>query len=84
MAEFVREQLFEEVVSKDFLKFSFGGRGYQDQLYDSIAKTGTLAGVKVECLTIPDASGRQNHSQLIYIAITLTLTYPNHQEHQRN
>ena len=59
MAGFVRdaEILFEEVCSKDFLNFSFGGRGYQDQLYDSIAKTETLAGVKVECLTIPDASG---------------------------
>ena len=52
-----RESLFEEVCSKDFLKFSFGGRGYQDQLYDSIAKTETLAGVKVECLTISDTSG---------------------------
>ena len=47
------EILFEEVCSIDFLKFSFGGRGYQDQLYDAIAKTNTLAGVKVECLTFP-------------------------------
>jgi len=41
-------ELFEEVCSTDFLKFKFGGRGYQDQLYDSIAKTGKLAGVRVE------------------------------------
>lgn len=50
------EILFEEVCSIDFLKFSFGGRGYQDQLYDAIAKTNTLAGVKVECLTFPGDS----------------------------
>jgi acetyl-CoA carboxylase beta subunit len=50
------ESLFEEVCSVDFLKFSFGGRGYQDQLYDSIAKTDALAGVKVECLTFPVTS----------------------------
>ena len=49
------EPLFEEVCSVDFLKFSFGGRGYQDQLYDSIAKTDALAGVKVECLSFPSA-----------------------------
>ena len=47
--------LFEEVCSIDFLKFSFGGRGYQDQLYDAIAKTDSLAGVKVECLTFNGA-----------------------------
>lgn len=43
-----RELLFEEVCSTDFLSFSFGGRGYRDQLNDSIAKTSVLAGVKVE------------------------------------
>jgi acetyl-CoA carboxylase carboxyl transferase subunit beta len=48
--------LFEEVCSTDFLKFTFGGRGYQDQLYDAIAKTDSLAGVKVECLTFNEAS----------------------------
>lgn len=48
-----REDLFEEVCSKDFLNFNFGGRGYQDQLNDSIAKTEVLAGVKVELLTVP-------------------------------
>ena len=47
-----REELFEEVCSQDFLKFKFGGRGYQDQLYDSIAKTQRLAGVKVELVDI--------------------------------
>jgi acetyl-CoA carboxylase beta subunit len=45
-------ELFAEVCSKDFLKFNFGGRGYQDQLYDSIAKTKELAGVKVELLAV--------------------------------
>jgi acetyl-CoA carboxylase carboxyl transferase subunit beta len=45
--------LFEEVCSTDFLNFSFGGRGYQDQLYDSIAKTDALAGVRVERLSYP-------------------------------
>ena len=49
---FSREPLFEEVCSKDFLEFKFGGRSYQDQLYDSIAKTGVLAGVKVERLVV--------------------------------
>ena len=47
-----REELFEEVCSQDFLKFKFGGRGYQDQLFDSIAKTQRLAGVKVELVDI--------------------------------
>lgn len=52
-----REDLFEEVCSQDFLKFNFGGRGYQDQLNDSIAKTEVLAGVKVECISVPTATG---------------------------
>jgi acetyl-CoA carboxylase beta subunit len=43
-----RTLLFEEVCSEDFLKFEFGGRSYQDQLYDSISKTNCLAAVKVE------------------------------------
>jgi acetyl-CoA carboxylase beta subunit len=47
-----RKELFEEVCSTDFLNFKFGGRGYQDQLYDSIAKTQRLAGVKVELVKI--------------------------------
>ena len=45
------------VCSKDFLKFNFGGRGYQDQLHDSIAKTKELAGVKVELLTLRQEQG---------------------------
>jgi len=53
-----REELFEEVCSQDFLKFKFGGRGYQDQLYDSIAKTKRLAGVKVELVEVPVAGGK--------------------------
>ena len=45
-----RQPLFEEVCSTDFLQFRFGGRGYRDQLNESIAKTGALAGVKVEVI----------------------------------
>lgn len=47
-----REKMFEEVCSTDFLKFKFGGRGYQDQLFDSVAKTQRLAGVKVELVDV--------------------------------
>lgn len=46
-----REEIFEEVCSLDFLSFKFGGRGYQDQLNDSIAKTSVLCGVKVDLVT---------------------------------
>lgn len=49
-------ELFPEVCSKDFLGFKFGGRGYQDQLLDSIAKTKALAGVRVDLLTLPAAN----------------------------
>ena len=45
--------LFEDVCSTDFLKFKFGGRGYQDQLYDSIAKTKKLAGVACTLIEVP-------------------------------
>eukprot|EP00605_Chrysophyceae_sp_TOSAG23-4_P002843 GSChrysophyteH1.ASY1.ANO1.3131.1 assembled CDS len=48
-----RSELFEEVCSTDFLKFKFGGRGYQDQLHDSIAKTKRLAGVRCELIEVP-------------------------------
>ena len=44
--------LFEEICSVDFLHFKFGGRGYQDQLYDSVAKTDKLAGVFVEHIKV--------------------------------
>ena len=47
--------LFEEVCSEDFLKFSFGGRSYQDQLNDSIAKTDALAGVEVKLVEVCNA-----------------------------
>eukprot|EP01036_Dinobryon_divergens_P026089 gene26088-34697_t len=43
-----RTELFHDICSKDFLPFSFGGRGYRDQLDDAIAKTSELCGVKVE------------------------------------
>jgi acetyl-CoA carboxylase beta subunit len=54
-----RSEQFEEVCSKDFLEFKFGGRGYQDQLNDSIAKTQVLAAVKVEHLTVKFGSVTQ-------------------------
>lgn len=60
------ETLFEEVCSVDFLKFSFGGRSYEDQLHDSIAKTDALAGVKVECLTFP-ASASQAATKIVWV-----------------
>lgn len=53
------EKLFEEVVSVDHLNFSFGGRSYQDQLYDSIAKTKALAGVDVREAVLPGADGTE-------------------------
>ena len=61
------ETLFEEVCSVDFLKFSFGGRGYQDQLYDSIAKTDALAGVKVECLSFPSSSIAGSVNKVVWV-----------------
>ena len=59
--------LFEEVCSTDFLKFTFGGRGYQDQLYDAIAKTDSLAGVKVECLTFNETSSTSPASKIVWV-----------------
>lgn len=44
--------LFEEVVSRDVLGFSFGGRSYADQITDAVAKTKVLCAVKVERKTI--------------------------------
>ena len=61
------EVLFDEVCSVDFLKFSFGGRGYQDQLYDAIAKTETLAGVKVECLTFSNKSPTSVNNKVVWV-----------------
>lgn len=61
------EVLFDEVCSVDFLKFSFGGRGYQDQLYDAIAKTETLAGVKVECLTFSNKSPSSANNKVVWV-----------------
>lgn len=51
------------VCSKDFLQFTFGGRGYQDQLHDSIAKTKALAGVKVELLTLRPEGQEEGRGQ---------------------
>jgi acetyl-CoA carboxylase beta subunit len=47
MSETQEVKLFEEVCSQDFLHFEFGGRGYQDQLYDAIAKTKVLSAISV-------------------------------------
>ncbi|CAM9932341.1 unnamed protein product, partial [Laminaria digitata] len=44
--------LFEEVVSRDVLDFSFGGRSYADRITDAVAKTKVLCAVKVERKTI--------------------------------
>ena len=44
--------LFEEVVARDLLGFAFGGRSYQDQITDAVAKTKVLCGVSVERKTI--------------------------------
>ena len=52
MSERKEDELFEEVCSEDFLKFKFGSRGYQDQLYDAIAKTNVLAGISVKDVEI--------------------------------
>jgi len=51
-------KLFEDVCSQDFLHFEFGGRSYQDQLYDAIAKTKVLSAISVRDvhLTLPDSS----------------------------
>ena len=59
-----RQELFQEICSQDFLQFSFSGRSYQDQLYDSIAKTKQLAGVQVELITI---QGIQQSIQCIWV-----------------
>ena len=46
-------ELFQEVCAQDFLNFEFGGRSYQDQLYDAIAKTKVLAGISVQDRYLP-------------------------------
>jgi len=49
--------LFEEVASTDFLNFGFGGRSYQAQLNDAIAKTKTFCAVRVELKEIQGDGG---------------------------
>lgn len=61
-----REIIFEDICSVDFLKFKFGGRGYQEQLYDSIAKTDCLAGVKVETLQV-NVEGVKDNLPLVWV-----------------
>lgn len=46
------EPLFTEVCSTDVLGFSFGGRSYQDQLNEAIAKTKGFCGVDVSLRTV--------------------------------
>ena len=49
-----------------FIEFKFGGRGYQDQLNDSIAKTNVLSGIKVEKVVIPvELSSTESKTQEI-------------------
>jgi len=46
------EPLFTEVCSTDVLGFSFGGRSYQDQLHEAVAKTKGFCGVDVSLRTV--------------------------------
>lgn len=46
------EPLFTEVCSTDVLGFSFGGRSYQDQLHEAVAKTKGFCGVDVALRTV--------------------------------
>jgi acetyl-CoA carboxylase beta subunit len=63
-----RDEQFAEVCSQDFLRFQFGGRSYQDQLNDSIAKTEVLAGVKVERISVPvDIAGKTVLQELVWV-----------------
>jgi hypothetical protein len=48
----VGEPLFTEVCSTDVLGFSFGGRSYQDQLNEAVAKTKGFCGVDVSLRTV--------------------------------
>ena len=47
------QELFQEVCSKDFLKFQFGTSSYQDQLERSIAKTGQGCAITVKVRSLP-------------------------------
>lgn len=49
------EPLFTEVCSTDVLGFSFGGRSYQDQLDEAVAKTKGFCGVDVCLRTVAHA-----------------------------
>ena len=51
-------ELFEEVATKDFLSFKFAGRSFEGQLHDAVAKTGRLAGVRVDLIETPLESGK--------------------------
>ena len=58
-------ELFEEVCSEDFLNFKFGSRGYQDQLYDAIAKTNVLAGISVKEMDI--GTGANGNIRVVWV-----------------
>lgn len=58
--------LFEEVVSRDVLGFSFGGRSYADQITDAVAKTKVLCAVKVERKTIGKA-GSSETAEVVWV-----------------
>ena len=66
MAE-ANQELFQEVISKDFLSFSFNGRGYQDQLNDAITKTNLMCAISVTQRSFPTSQGGSNVN-VIYVA----------------
>lgn len=53
-------QLFEDVCSSDFLDFSFGGKSYQSQLNEAIAKT--------------KVSGSASVVAVVVVTVTVTVT----------
>ncbi len=59
-------ELFEEVVSKDFLSFSFGGKGYQEQLNEATTKSNKFCAITVQEKVLLTASGQS--VKVIYIA----------------
>lgn len=41
----MEEELFSEIASVDFLKFSFGNKSYEQQLKDAFKRSGLVCGV---------------------------------------
>jgi len=52
-----RKNLFQNVASQDFLKFSFGTSAYAKQLQSAIQKTGQVSAVRCEVRTLEHESG---------------------------